>query len=133
MWTQTGGKDHIIGRQDYFPLQDRIIDIYFEPFTILGYLGFIINFIPYKQNAEIPGLDATALEGSIDRLEEELAPLKHSKDALRLLDRARRKLSRFDPQQRSREELHIFIDQFQAILIDLNATIDETWFLTDQA
>ena len=86
-------------------------------------------------------VDFVFREGSLPRsikfclqgMREELAPLKHSKDALRLLDRARRKLSRFDPQQRSREELHIFIDQFQAILIDLNATIDDTWFLTDQA
>ncbi len=88
-----------------------------------------------------PMVDFVFREGSLPRsikfclqgMREELAPLKHSKDALRLLDRARRKLSRFDPQQRSREELHIFIDQFQAILIDLNATIDDTWFLTDQA
>jgi hypothetical protein len=32
-----------------------------------------------------------------------------------------------------REELHIFIDQFQASLTTLSDTIDNTWFLTDQA
>ncbi len=69
----------------------------------------------------------------LNGMRQELAPLKNNKDALELLDQARRKLSRFDPEIRTREELHAFIDQFQARLITLNGTIETTWFLTDQA
>ncbi len=57
----------------------------------------------------------------------ELLPLKNNKPALKLVDQARRSLSRFDPQTSSREELHRFIDKFQLKLMHLNATIDEQW------
>ena len=66
-------------------------------------------------------------------MREELVPLKNHKSAVKLLDKARRKLSRFDPHSRSREELHAFIDQFQSNLIALSGTIDSTWFLQDKA
>lgn len=92
-----------------------------------------------------PQVDAAAMvnfvlrEGTLPRsvkfclngMRQELTPLKNNKAALDLLDQARRKLSRFDPHVRSREELHAFIDKFQASLITLNGTIDSTWFLTD--
>lgn len=93
-----------------------------------------------------PQVDAAAMvdfvlrEGTLPRsvkyclngMRQELMPLKNNKEALNLLDQARRKLSRFDPEVRTREELHAFIDKFQASLIKLNSTIDSTWFLTDQ-
>lgn len=68
----------------------------------------------------------------LNGIREELAPLKNNKDVLKLVNKARRKLSRFDPQACSREELHLFIDQFQLILTHLNSSIDHTWFMTDQ-
>ena len=61
----------------------------------------------------------------------ELVALSNHKSALKLLDRSRRKLSRFDPHTSSREELHLFIDQFQASLIDISAEIGSTWFLKE--
>jgi len=41
-------------------------------------------------------------------------------------------LSRFDPQARSREDLHTFIDKFQVSLTDISSSIDSTWFMTEQ-
>jgi len=67
----------------------------------------------------------------LDGMRGELRPLKHNKDALRMVDRARRRLSRFDVETRSRVELHAFIDQFQMDLIGVSETIGSTWFLTD--
>lgn len=64
-------------------------------------------------------------------IREELRPLNNSSDAIRLVDKASRKLSRFDPHTRSRQQLHRFIDEFQVILTDLHSTIDKTWFMTD--
>jgi uncharacterized alpha-E superfamily protein len=69
----------------------------------------------------------------LNGIRQELVPLKHNKEALKLVDQARRKLSRFDTQNRSREELHAFIDQFQASLISISGAIGSTWFLTEQA
>lgn len=69
----------------------------------------------------------------LNGMRQELTPLKNNKEALDLLNHLRRKLSRFDPEVRSREELHAFIDKFQASLITLYSTIDSTWFLKDQA
>ena len=69
----------------------------------------------------------------LNGIREELGPLKHNRDALKLVDRTRRKLSRFDPHTRSREELHRFIDKFQLDLADISHTIDRSWFMTEQA
>ena len=69
----------------------------------------------------------------LNGIREELGPLKHNRDALKLVDRTRRKLSRFDPHTRSREELHRFIDKFQLDLANLSHTIDRSWFMTEQA
>jgi uncharacterized alpha-E superfamily protein len=68
----------------------------------------------------------------LDGIRKELLPLNNNKDTLRLVNKARRKLSLFDPQVCSREELHIFIDQLQLILTHLYSSIDQTWFMTDQ-
>ena len=84
-------------------------------------------------------VDFVLREGTLPRsvkfclngMRKELTPLTNNKEALDLLDQARRKLSRFDPKVRSRKELHAFIDKFQASLITLSGTIDDTWFLKD--
>ncbi len=64
-------------------------------------------------------------------IREELGPLKNNKDALRVNERARRRLRKFESTQVSREQLHDFIDAFQRVLIDLHSAIDSTWFRTD--
>ena len=58
----------------------------------------------------------------------ELAPLKNNGEALRILERSRRRLSRFRVEEASREELHAFIDRFQSGLNDLSDTLSATWF-----
>ncbi len=68
----------------------------------------------------------------LDGIRKELTPLKNNRDALKLVIKARRKLSLFDPQVSSREELHVFIDRFQLILTQLYTSIDHTWFMTDE-
>jgi len=68
----------------------------------------------------------------LNGIRKELMPLNNNQDALRLVNKARRKLSLFDPQTRSREELHTFIDQFQLLLWHIYRCIDHTWFMTDQ-
>jgi uncharacterized alpha-E superfamily protein len=67
----------------------------------------------------------------LDGIRAELLPLKNNKNTLRLVNKARRKLSLFEPQLCSREELHVFIDQFQLMLTRLYGSIDQTWFMTD--
>lgn len=58
----------------------------------------------------------------------ELAPLKNNGEALRILERSRRRLSRFRVEEASREELHAFIDRFQSGLNDLSDILSATWF-----
>lgn len=65
----------------------------------------------------------------LNGIREELLPLKRNERALKLLDRSRRKLSRFNPEKASRAQLHQFIDQFQFELIALSDSIAQTWFL----
>ncbi|WP_052692238.1 alpha-E domain-containing protein [Teredinibacter purpureus] len=85
----------------------------------------MVDFI--LREASLPRSVKFCLNG----MREELLPLNNHKSALKLLDRSRRKLSRFDTQASSREELHLFIDQFQAGLIELSAEIGSTWFLKE--
>ena len=87
----------------------------------------MVNFV--LRESTLPRSVKFCLNG----IRNELKPLKHNKEALSLVDQARRKLSRFDTQARSREELHAFIDQFQANLTSISDTIGSTWFLTEQA
>ena len=65
----------------------------------------------------------------LDGIRQELVPLKHNKEALRILDRSRRSLSRFNPEKAEREDLHRFIDRFQLELNRLGGMISETWFM----
>jgi uncharacterized alpha-E superfamily protein len=68
----------------------------------------------------------------LDGMRKELTPLKYNKSALNLVNKARRKLTQFDPQLSSREELHVFIDRFQLTLTQLYTSIDHTWFMTEE-
>ncbi len=62
----------------------------------------------------------------------ELSHLKHNQDAMRHLERARRRLSRFNAQNASWEELHRFIDRIQLDLNKLSESISESWFLPSE-
>lgn len=85
----------------------------------------MVDFI--LRDADLP----RSVKFCLDGIREELILSKNHEAALKLLDRSRRKLSRFDPQASSREQLHLFIDQFQAGLIDLSAEIGRAWFLKE--
>ncbi len=65
----------------------------------------------------------------LNGIRQELQPLKNHHDTLKMLDKSRRKLGRFNPAKATREQLHQFIDQFQGDLIDLSEAITHTWFL----
>ncbi|MGK0441239.1 MAG: putative alpha-E superfamily protein [Pseudohongiellaceae bacterium] len=67
----------------------------------------------------------------LNGMRKELLRLNNHKSALKLLDGLRRKVSRFDSQANSREQLHLFIDEFQTGLIGLSAEIGSTWFLKE--
>ena len=86
--------------------------------------GAMVDFV--LRESTLPRSIKFCLNG----IRQELAPLKNNKDATRLVLKARRKLSGFDPQACSREELHIFLDQFQFLLTNLYSSIDQTWFMT---
>ena len=64
----------------------------------------------------------------LDGIREELRPLKNNTEALKLLDRSRRSLSRFKADRAKREELHDFIDRFQLELYKLGGNFANTWF-----
>lgn len=85
----------------------------------------MVDFI--LRDADLPRSVKFCLNG----MREELIQLKNHKSALKLLDSSRRKLSRFDTQASSREQLHLFIDQFQAGLIGVSAEIGSIWFLKE--
>ena len=86
----------------------------------------VVDFV--FRNEALPRSVKFCLNG----IRKELLPLKHNREALRVLDRSRRSLSRFHPESSTREELHAFIDAFQANLITLGSVIDETWFSLDR-
>ena len=59
----------------------------------------------------------------------ELKQLKNNGPALKYLQRARRRLSRFDQEQADAESLHRFIDRIQLDLNELSSAINQSWFL----
>jgi uncharacterized alpha-E superfamily protein len=80
--------------------------------------------------------DATlprSLKFCLNGIRAELAPLGNNTAALKVIDRARRSLTRIRPHKSGRLEMHRFIDKFQANLLALGAEINVAWFLTEQA
>ena len=71
-------------------------------------------------------------EDCLKGIREDLAPLTNNRAALRIIDRSRRSLSRFDPHTAGRRDMHKFIDKFQGNLLALGTEINATWFLTEQ-
>ena len=66
-------------------------------------------------------------------IREELPPLKRNEDALRVIERARRKLSRFDRRTWERDDLHAFIEDLQGVLSSLHRAISDTWFRVERS
>jgi uncharacterized alpha-E superfamily protein len=73
-----------------------------------------------------------SLKFCLKGIREDLAPLTNNRAALRIIDRSRRSLSRFDPHTAGRRDMHKFIDKFQGNLLALGTEINATWFLTEQ-
>ena len=65
----------------------------------------------------------------LNGLRVELGQLKNPSKALKDVERARRRLSRFNPEAASWEEMHAFIDRIQLDLNSVNDRITESWFL----
>lgn len=74
-----------------------------------------------------------SLQFCLNSIRGELKQLKHNEQALKTLERARRRLKRFNPAQASWQELHQFIDDIQLDLYNLGENINQSWFLTDPA
>ena len=78
-------------------------------------------------------LDEPSLPRSLrfcfNALREELSQLLNNDEALKHLERARRRLKRFDANTASWDELHQFIDNLQLDINKLSTSITETWFL----
>ncbi len=64
----------------------------------------------------------------LDGIRKELTPLRDNDDSLRILERSRRKLARFQADEKHPEKLHHFIDRLQLDLNELSDSICETWF-----
>jgi uncharacterized alpha-E superfamily protein len=69
-----------------------------------------------------------SLQFCLAAIRDEIKPLGNNQKTLALLDRNLRKLGRFHAQRKTLEQVHQFIDQFQADLNQLNDTMAVTWF-----
>jgi uncharacterized alpha-E superfamily protein len=63
-------------------------------------------------------------------LAEELGRLNNNNAAMRVLDRLRRKLRRFDAASMDAAQLHRYIDELQLLINAQHEAIDETWFIS---
>lgn len=73
-----------------------------------------------------------SLRFCLNGLRSELRQLSNHNAALKALERARRRLSRFDVPSAGWEDLHGFIDQIQLDINDVSHCIADTWFLHNQ-
>lgn len=69
-----------------------------------------------------------SLQFCLNSIRGELKQLNNNDAALKALERARRRLKRFNPEKASWEELHQFIDDIQLDLYNLGETITQSWF-----
>jgi uncharacterized alpha-E superfamily protein len=74
-----------------------------------------------------------SLQFCLNSIRGELKLLNNNGAAMKVLERARRRLKRFDPAEASWEELHQFIDDIQLDLLNLGESINQSWFLTETA
>jgi len=69
-----------------------------------------------------------SLQFCLNSLRAELSQLNNHKPALRQLERARRRLSRFNPDNATWVDLHRFIDRIQLDINALSESVAATWF-----
>ena len=74
-----------------------------------------------------------SLQFCLNSIRGELKQLHNNTIPLKALERARRRLKRFNVEKASWEELHQFIDDIQVDLYNLGETIIETWFQIEPA
>jgi len=82
----------------------------------------VVNFIFTQGNFP------RSIKFCVAGIREELTPLNNHEQALRAINRIRRRLNRLAVDALSREELHAFIDDFQLQLSALHQSIADTWF-----
>ena len=87
----------------------------------------VVQFLFKEQT--LPRSLAFCLNG----LRVELGQLKNPSAALKDVERARRRLSRFNPETSSWEEMHAFIDRIQLDLNSVHDRIAESWFLPNES
>ena len=85
----------------------------------------VVNFVFAQANFP------RSVKFCIAGIREELTPLRNNQNALRAINRLRRRLGRLGKEALTREELHAFIDEFQLQLNALHQSISDTWFRTD--
>ena len=85
----------------------------------------VVNFVFAQANFP------RSVKFCIAGIREELTPLRNNENALRAINRLRRRLGRLGKEALTREELHAFIDDFQLQLNALHQSISDTWFRTD--
>ena len=74
-----------------------------------------------------------SLQFCLNSIRGELKQLHNNTIPLKALERARRRLKRFNVEKANWEELHQFIDDIQVDLYNLGETILETWFQIEPA
>tara|TARA_R110000823_G_scaffold198080_7_gene329211 strand:- start:18358 stop:19296 length:939 start_codon:yes stop_codon:yes gene_type:complete len=83
----------------------------------------VVNFL--FNEATLP----RSLKFCLNGIRSELGQLRKHTDAVRHVERARRRLARFDTKATNWETLHPFIDRIQLDLSNLSDCISESWFL----
>ncbi len=86
----------------------------------------VVNFL-FKE-ATLP----RSLQFCLNGIRVELSRLKNHDAAMRHLERARRRLARFNAETATWEQMHRFIDRIQADLNELSDCISESWFLPEE-
>lgn len=86
----------------------------------------VINFA--VDNQQFP----RSVRHCLDQVERLIDSLGNNSDCKSILGKANKMLDRFDAHKLSRQQLHLFIDNFQLELSHLNHTIAATWFFPEQ-
>lgn len=68
----------------------------------------------------------------IREIREELGEMNNATEALRTIERIRRKLRGFEAVKFTQPELHVFIDELQLLINGLHDAIARTWFLSSR-
>ncbi len=128
------GAGALLGDERHHPAVDPLIwDSILESLSAMGSYRRTIGPLVNADDAVSFVFREPSLPRSVrfclDGMREELAPLKGNREAMKVLERTRRKLARFNVETASRDQLHAFIDRIQLEFNALNDSISTTWFL----